>query len=125
MALESRLTFTNQRLELAEDAFKKAKERAKSTKAKVREVEEAMALAGTWAVEEFRKLMKFQDEVGEASYDAFQKGFVEYKEKVDEAFPDLDLRSIVAKEPKGLEEEEVKAEVAKEVSSVKAKVETE
>lgn len=62
---------------------------ARATKAEVARV-----------TEEYKKLVDFKDEVSEAACDAFQKGFVECKRKVANAFPKLDLRSIVSIEPK-------------------------
>lgn len=66
---------------------------------------------GTWAIKEYRKFKDFEDEVSEVAYDAFLKGFVEYKGKVTKAFPNLDLESIMAEEPEQQEEEEEEVEV--------------
>lgn len=45
---------------------------------------------GTQVIKEYKKSMKFQGEVGEVAYDAFQKGFAECKENITEAFLNLD-----------------------------------
>lgn len=82
------------------------KERVKATETKARAIEVEVASVGTQAIENYKKLVKFWDEVGEATYDAFQKGFVECKDKVIKDFPDLDLRSIIAEEPDQQKEEE-------------------
>lgn len=56
------------------------------------------------AIKEYKKLVNFEDEVNEATYDAFQKGFAKCKRKVTEALSKLDLDSIVVVEPEPQEE---------------------
>lgn len=88
--------------------------RARAVEVKVRATEvEATALAGTQAIEEYKKSEDFKDEVSEAAYDAFLKGCAECKRKVTKAFPDLDPKSITIEEPEQ-QEEEVEADAAKE-----------
>lgn len=67
--------------------------------AKVWATEVKATSTGTQAVKEHRKSEDFKGEFSEATYDAFLKGFAKCKAKVIEAFPDLDLKSIIAKEP--------------------------
>lgn len=56
------------------------------------------------AVDEYKKSIDFEDEVGEATSDTFWKGFAECRRKVAEAFLQLKLDNIFLDEPK-LEEE--------------------
>lgn len=89
-----------------------AEERAEAPKAKAWVAEEKVASVGTQAFEGYKKSAKFRDEVGEATYDAFLKGFAKCKGKVYQAFLDLDLKSIMDEE---LEQQEDEEEEAKEV----------
>lgn len=60
------------------------------------------------AIEEYKRSIDFEDEVGEATGDTFQKGFAECKRKVAEAFLKLKLNSIVLDKPKTEEEDGTK-----------------
>lgn len=128
MALESRVTLTNQRLELVDDAIKKAKEGAEVTKTKAQAAQMEVASIIIRAIKKYKGSEDFKNEVGETTYDTFLKGFAECKIKVLEAFPDLDLKDIVVEETEEEEEEKAKAKIAegvlvmrtKEVEEVKA-----
>lgn len=120
MVIEFRLNVVNLKLDTTKVMVQKARERAKATEAKVQEVEAEVALAGSSAIEEYKKSEDLKDKVGEATYDDFQKGFTKCEGKITEAFPDLDLRNIVAEEPESLEkEEEVEVEATEETLVVK------
>lgn len=118
MILESRADTATFRLkEETKVAALETEERDEATKPKVQAAEEAVASVGAQAVEEFKKLMEFRAKVGEATYDAFLKEFIECKGKDAEAFPNLDLKDIVAKEPEDQEEEENGAKTTEEALS--------
>lgn len=61
-----------------------------------------------WAIEEYKKLANFDDEVGEVNYDAFRNGFAECKGKVTKAILELKLDSIALDETESKEEGGVK-----------------
>lgn len=119
MLLKGQLTAIKLKLQGAESRAKEDKEKAMAT--------EVMAWATKTkevrAIKEYKKLIDFEDEVNEATCDALQKGFVECKKKVTEAFPKLKLDSIILAKPKSEEEEveETKAIETKMISVNKTK----
>lgn len=110
---------TNQRLDATQVICQQIEEKAKATEAKAKEAKVNVASTGMQAIEEFKGSKDFRNEIKEVTYDAFLKGFVESKGKVIEAFADLDLKGIIAEEPKDQEEEEVEVEVVEGASLVK------
>lgn len=55
-------------------------------------------------MEQYKNSINFEDEVNEAMYDAYYKGFEECKRKVAQAFHLPDLKDIIADELEGTEE---------------------
>lgn len=70
-----------------------------------------MASVASRAVEEFKGLEDFKSKVGEATYDAYLKGFAKWKEKVSKAFSHLDLLDNIIEVGEQEKEEEGEAEV--------------
>lgn len=70
-----------------------------ATEVVVKAAKEEASQAVMW----YKAFMEFEDEVNEAVYDAFYKGFDECKKKVALAFHLLNLKDIIVDEPKAME----------------------
>lgn len=116
MIMESRAQTITFKLKEAEVMAWEAEEKAEAVEA---EEKAEAASVGVQAVKEYKKSMAFEDEVGEAAFDAYQKGFVEGKRMVMEDFRELNLISIMAielEQQEEVEDEEVETKVIEEVT---------
>lgn len=65
------------------------------------------------AVDDYKKLVEFREEVNEVSTYSYEYGFEDYKAKVKELFLDIDLKDVILPRHEE-EEEEEEGKVAKE-----------
>lgn len=94
--------------------MKVAEDRAKA-------IETKAASVTSQAVEDYRTSKDFKEEVGGAIYDAYLKGFTEYRLKVSRAFSNLDLKDIIV-EGKEQEDDKEGEDEEPKVATMKVKV---
>lgn len=84
-----------------------AEGKAKAIEEKVATIEivaRATKVEATRAIESYKESANFKDEIGEATCDAFEKVFEEYKRKISKVFNLLDLSEISVNKPMPLVE---------------------